>query len=156
MYFAITDSKVLSSLILSLSLDRDLYLIESNLTVAKWTSMCRICEFRMEPSINALGMEEMMTEGDLSHRCSFLEFLEADHTLCLLELVDAFIIRALSDQCDQSIDSLLLVLHPSPYLQPHLCLVVLDLLLQLSLPYAHPDNGPDADAYEREHKDEED
>jgi len=98
----------------------------------------------------------MQADGNLADGDTLLEFLEAYHTLCLLELVDALIIRSLSDQCNQSIDSLLLVLHPSPYLYPHLCLVVLDLLLQLPLPYAHPDNGPDADAYEGEHEDEED
>ena len=98
----------------------------------------------------------MQADRNLANGDTLLEFLEADHTLCLLELVDALIIRALSDHCNQSIDSLLLALHPSPYLQPHLRLVVLDLFLQLPFPYAHPDYCSDADAYEREHEDEED
>jgi len=113
-------------------------------------------KLRLEPLIDALGMKDMQADRNLANGDTLLELLEADHTLCLLKLVDALIIRALSDQRNQSIDSLLLVLHPPSYLVPHQCLVVLDLLLQLSLPNAHPYNGPDADAYEREHEDEED
>ena len=118
--------------------------------------MVDLLKLRLEPLIDALGMKDMQADRNLANGDTLLEFLEADHTLCLLELVDALNIRALSDHCNQSIDSLLLVLHPPPYLLPHLCLVVLDLLLQLPLPNAHPYNGPDADAYEREHEDEED
>jgi hypothetical protein len=110
----------------------------------------------LKPFIDALGVKDMLADGDLADGDTLLEFFEADHTLCLLELVHALIIRALSDQPYQSIDSQFLVLHLPPYLLPHLYLVVLDLLLQLPLPNAHPDYGSYADAYEREHENEED
>ena len=176
MYFAITDSKVLSSLILSLSLDRDLYLIESNLTVAKWTSMCRICEFRMEPSINALGMEEMMTEGDLPHRCSFLEFLEADHALALHEFVYSLVIGLLVDQTYHLVHSLfvvcckelLLLLNSdntvgvvSAPIGRRVLLVLLGvsnllLLYHLTLLDTESQDGADAHAHEGDHQHKED
>ena len=98
----------------------------------------------------------MLADWNLADGDAFTEFLEAYHTLCLLELVDAPVIRALSDQSYQSIDSLFLVLHLAPYLLPHLNLVILDLLLELSFTDAHPDYCSDADANEREHEDEED
>ena len=98
----------------------------------------------------------MLADRDLADGHALLEFFEADYTLCLLELVDALFIRALSYQSYQSNHSLFLALHLPPYLLPHLYLVVLDLLLELPLAYAHPDYGSDADADEREHENEED
>jgi hypothetical protein len=86
-------------------------------------------KFGLKPFIDAFGVKDMLTDRDLAYWDALLEFFEADHTLCLFELVNALIIRALSDQSYQNIDSHLLALHLPPYLLPHLYLVILDLLL---------------------------
>ena len=134
--------------------------------------MCRVCEFRTEPSINALGMEEMVTEGDLSHRCSFLEFLEADHALALHELVYSLVIGLLLDQAYHlvhslfvvSCEQLLLLLNSdntvgvvSPPIGRRVLLVLLGvsnllLLSHLTLLDAESHDGTDTHAHEGDHQ----
>lgn len=92
----------------------------------------------------------MQADRNFADGDAFLELLEADYTLCLLELVDVLIIRALSDQSYQSIDYMYLVQHPPIYLLSDLYLVVLKLLLELHSPNAHHDDGSDADEFETE------
>ena len=98
----------------------------------------------------------MQADRNLADRDVLLEFLEADHTFCLLVMVDALIIRALSDQFYESIDHLFLVLNPPTYLLSNLYLVVRDLVLELPLPYAHHDDSSHADEFETETENEED
>jgi hypothetical protein len=107
-------------------------------------------KLRLKPLIDALGVKEMKADRNLADGDALLEFLEADHTFCLLELVDVLIIRALSDQYYQRIDYMYLVQHPPPYLLSDLYLVVLELLLKLHSPNAHHDDGSDADEFETE------
>jgi hypothetical protein len=64
---------------------------------------------RLKPLIDALGVKAMQADRNFADGDAFLELLEADYTLCLLELVDVLIIRALSDQSYQSIDYMYLV-----------------------------------------------
>jgi hypothetical protein len=62
----------------------------------------------------------MQTDRNLADGDALLEFFEADHTLCLLVMVDALIIRALNDKFYESIDDLFLVLNPPPHIVSHL------------------------------------
>jgi len=54
-------------------------------------------DLRPEPFIDAFRVEEVLADGDLPDGHTVLEFLEADHTLRLLELVNTLIIWSLSD-----------------------------------------------------------
>ena len=93
----------------------------------------------------------MQAYRNLADGDALLEFLEADHTLFLLELVDVLFIRALSDQSYQSLDYMFLVQRPPPCPPlSDLYLVVLELLLELHPPNAHHDDGSDADEFETE------
>ena len=75
---------------------------------------------RLKPFIDALGVKDMKAYRNLADGDALLEFLEADHTFCLLVMVDALIIRPLYDKFYESIDDLFLVLNPPPYLVSHL------------------------------------
>jgi hypothetical protein len=65
---------------------------------------------RLEPIIDALGVKDMLADWNLADGDLLLEFIEADHTIFLLEFVDVLIIRALSYQFYESFDYLFLFL----------------------------------------------
>jgi hypothetical protein len=73
-------------------------------------------------------MKDMLADRDFADRNALLEFLKAYYALSLLELVYSFIIRALTDQSYELLNTLFLSLDVLPQFNSQVDLVSLDLL----------------------------
>lgn len=106
-----------------------------------------IFDFRLEPIVNALGMEEMVADGDLLDWDTFLVFFETDDTFILFEFIHSLIITFLLDQGQQLCYSLFYLLLSSSSLVLNLHLIDYVLLIP-SLPHADSDYADHANTNE--------
>lgn len=85
-------------------------LFNTDFCIAEWTLMDLVFYFRLEPIVNAFGMEEMVADGNLFDWNTFLVFFKADDTFILFELIHSLIITLFLDQGQQLCYSLFYLL----------------------------------------------
>jgi hypothetical protein len=114
---------------------------------------------RLEPIVNAFGVEEVIANGYFLDWNTFLILFKAYDTFILLELIHSLIIAFLLDESQQFSQSLLNLLLRCSRLILDLNLVDYILLIP-SLPHAHSDNADhthtdkDSEDYEENHGDD--
>jgi hypothetical protein len=121
----------------------------------------------LEPPIYAFGVEYVVTDGNLAHLDSPLEFLEADNALELHVLVDPLVIALLLDQGYDLVRALIiswLWINPLAAYRsdlthaegvPEAALSLEDLLTHLPPPDAQSNDRAHTDAHEGHHEHEE-